>query len=82
MSFQQLCFYLLVCLLTFFIFSFPTVWHGKSIYAMDEVTIAPPYTLEDCKAESSNSKSLAYVQRVLQGAREKLSIGNTQIKGG
>lgn len=61
-------------------FSVPCRWHEKSIIAMDEVRIDPPYTANSCLADDSNSAALKFVKRLVEGSREKMS--KSEVKGG
>lgn len=60
--------------------SVPCRWYGKTIIAMDEVRIDPPYTPNSCLADNSKSNALSYVQRLVGGSREKMS--KKEVKGG
>lgn len=66
--------------LFFIIFRVPCVWKGKSIIAMDEVQINPPYTPESCISEDRAQAQL-YIQKLVEGIQKKLFNGNI-IKGG
>ncbi|KAI8886059.1 hypothetical protein K501DRAFT_214514 [Backusella circina FSU 941] len=50
----------------------PCRWAKDTIVVMDEILIVPPYRVEDCKANSTSSASLARVKKVLEGERRKL----------
>lgn len=58
----------------------PCRWYGKTIIAMDEVRIDPPYTSSSCLADDPNSNALKYVKRLVDGSREKMS--KSELKGG
>lgn len=62
------------------IFRVPCVWKGKSIVAMDEVQINPPYTPESCVSED-RAQARLYIQTLVEGIQKKLSNGNI-MKGG
>lgn len=49
---------------------------------MEEVRIDPPYTPESCIADDPKSTALAYVKRLVEGTKEKLTRAGSQIKGG
>ncbi|CAG8535321.1 6993_t:CDS:2 [Ambispora gerdemannii] len=51
----------------------PVRWVEEKIVVLDEVIINPPYDLENCKAGSSASGSLARVRKVLEGEKKRLS---------
>ncbi|CAG8593564.1 5710_t:CDS:2 [Ambispora leptoticha] len=51
----------------------PVRWAEEKIVVLDEVVINPPYDLENCKANSSASGSLARVKKVLEGEKKRLS---------
>ncbi|KAI7872674.1 anticodon-binding domain-containing protein [Spinellus fusiger] len=51
----------------------PCRWSNDTIVVLDEVLIAPPYTIDHCKANSSSAASLARVKKVLEGERRRLA---------
>ncbi|CAJ0874080.1 22087_t:CDS:2, partial [Entrophospora sp. SA101] len=51
----------------------PCRWADEKIVVLDEVIINPPYDLENCKASSSASGSLARVRKVLEGEKRRLA---------
>ncbi|RHZ87990.1 hypothetical protein Glove_26g177 [Diversispora epigaea] len=51
----------------------PCRWHKESIVVLDEVIISSPYDIENCKANSSSSGSLARVKKVLEGEKRRLA---------
>ncbi|GAB5591595.1 hypothetical protein Unana1_06495 [Umbelopsis nana] len=53
----------------------PCRWAKDSIVVLDEVIIAPPYEVENCKANASSVASLTRVKKVLEG--EKRRLGNS-----
>ncbi|KAK3108098.1 hypothetical protein FSP39_001151 [Pinctada imbricata] len=40
-------------------------WDGKNIIVMDEVTICPPYGVEDCKTKREGSQALSHVRKIV-----------------
>ncbi|KAI9246313.1 anticodon-binding domain-containing protein [Helicostylum pulchrum] len=50
----------------------PCRWSKDTIVVMDEVLITPPYSVDNCKANSSSGASLARVKKVLEGERKRL----------
>ncbi|KAI9348368.1 anticodon-binding domain-containing protein [Pilaira anomala] len=50
----------------------PCRWSKDTIVVMDEVLITPPYSAENCRANSSSAASLARVKKVLEGERKRL----------
>lgn len=43
----------------------PCRWSKDTIVVMDEVLITPPYSVENCKANSTSAASLARVKKVV-----------------
>ncbi|KAI8328661.1 anticodon-binding domain-containing protein, partial [Blakeslea trispora] len=50
----------------------PCRWSKDAIVVMDEILIAPPYGVEDCKANANSAALLARVKKVLEGERKRL----------
>ncbi|KAI9800164.1 MAG: hypothetical protein M1833_003491 [Piccolia ochrophora] len=50
----------------------PVRWHDTSIVVLDAVMIAPPYTVEDCRAAAKDSGALQRVKKVLDIERKKV----------
>lgn len=48
-----------------YIYSLPCRWSKDTIVVMDEVLITPPYSVDNCKANSSSGASLARVKKVV-----------------
>jgi len=40
-------------------------WHNQSIIVLNEVTIVPPYTVDDCSATDPNSHALQHVRKLV-----------------
>lgn len=57
----------------------PCRWHEKSIIVFDEVRVDPPYTVDTCMADSSNSSALELVKKIVQGTQDKIA---NELRGG
>ncbi|KAL1924026.1 uncharacterized protein VTP21DRAFT_7061 [Calcarisporiella thermophila] len=51
----------------------PCRWHKDTIIVLDEVVIRPPYTAESCLANAPAAGTLARVQKVLEGERQRMA---------
>lgn len=45
--------------------SLPCRWSKDTIVVMDEILITPPYSVDNCKANSTSAASLARVKKVV-----------------
>ncbi|KAG5360653.1 hypothetical protein CJU89_3731 [Yarrowia sp. B02] len=57
----------------------PCRWDGKSILAVEEVQIDPPYNALACKANKPNSQALAHVKKIIEATWKKI---DERAKGG
>ncbi|RDW43647.1 anticodon-binding domain-domain-containing protein [Yarrowia lipolytica] len=57
----------------------PCRWDGKSILAVEEVQIDPPYNTLSCKANKPNSQALAHVKKIIEATWKKI---DERAKGG
>lgn len=57
----------------------PCRWNGKSIIAVEEVQIDPPYNSLACKANKPNSPALAHVKKIIEATWQKI---DDRAKGG
>ncbi|CAO3633798.1 unnamed protein product [Mucor hiemalis] len=52
----------------------PCRWSKDTIVVMDEILITPPYSVNDCKANSTSAASLARVKKVVRHAFNQMSL--------
>jgi hypothetical protein len=58
----------------------PCRWEGQSIVVMNAVRVESPYTVDACVAvTSTGQRSLAQVQKVVEGARKKIEKQNPEL---
>ncbi|KAK9762852.1 hypothetical protein K7432_011000 [Basidiobolus ranarum] len=53
----------------------PCHWYKNQIIVLEEVSISPPYDVDNCKPLREQSSSLNRVVRVLEGERRRLGLG-------